>query len=515
MAKIYHDPVLQGFIAQDPLINADTLQPVGTNPEDSGYDVADTVPGTAAYQYGSIGTTSTTAGNLGPRMRIEMLGGQTTDYEVFVTRAGMPGSGVEVAVEMDDGSDGAHWRALETPQVHAQVAEARLDRGGDSPHNWAGVDLENGQALIVWARAGVIRGRRYDLATHDWAAAAVVIADQSRAMDADGAQPTTGGLAGDIVDVLRLDSGRLLVATILQGPAADGNDLAIHYSDDDGLTWRSLTLQGYDVVLPFAVGVQYTAMSWAHYDGQVVQYASSDSGHSFDFVETWNQTPYQTTNPGRPDVCTTLDGTFVVAYHRADGGLQKLYVRRVQSPYLALTAADELEVAGVSTASFDVSIWSTTDGAVYLARSPADRVVVYRSLDSGASWAEYETGLSRLPGTAIDRFRCIPIGPRVLWTIGATAVNLRPDQVLLLAESGGWSMVPMSRVAAGHPIELRGYGGSTTMGDACTWYPLTTPVAVGWTRTGAAPTFPGTGAFRLPPRHWASTSSPATVALPT
>jgi hypothetical protein len=229
-----------------------------------------------------------------------------------------------------------------------------------------------------------------------------------------------------------------------------------------------------------------------------VQYASSDSGHSFDFVETWNATPYQTIDPQRPDICTTLDGTFVVAYHRADGG-QRLYVRRVQSPYLALTDADELQVASLaSVASTDVSIWSTTDGAVYLARSPGERIEVYRSLDFGASWSVYETGLSRLPGSNIDRLRCIPIGPRVLWTLGATGINLRPDQQLLIAESGGWSMVPMSRVAAGHPIELRAFGGSTSMTDAATWYPFTAPSAVGWTRTGAAPSFPGTGAFRMP-----------------
>jgi hypothetical protein len=516
MAKIYHDPVLQGFIAQDPLIHAGTLQPIGSNPQDSAYNVADTIPGMAVYQYGSIAASSATAGNLGPRMRLELLGGQTTDYEIWCTRAGMPGSGCEVAVEMDDGSDGANWRALETPQVHQQIAEARIDRGQDDAHNWAGVDLENGEALIVWAAAGVINGRRYDLATHDWAAAAVTIADQARAMDADGATPQAAALGDNVVDVLRLDSGRLLVCTIVQGPALDGNDLAIHYSDDDGLTWRSLTLQGYDVTLPGGTGVDYTAISWAHYGEQVlllvtttwpdgddtrsgwVQYASSDAGHSFDFVETWNTSPFQAYDAQRPDICTTLDGTFVVAYYRDDSGVPKTYVRRVQSPYLPLTAADEQLVAGTATTSQDVSLWSTTDGAVYLARSPGERITVHRSLDYGASWTEYATGLGKLPGGGVDRFRAISIGPRVLWTLNSTTVGLRPAQQLMLLESGGWSMVPMPRVAAGHPIELRGFGGSSVVTDAATWYPLTTPATVGWTRTGAAPTYPGVGAFRLP-----------------
>ena len=516
MPKIYHDPVLQGFIAQDPLMNAGTLQAVGSNPQDSAYDVADKVPGTAVYQYGSIATSSTTAGNLGPRMQVEMLGEQSTDYEVFVSRAGMPGvDGVEVAVEMDDGADGGNWRARETPQVHAQVSVALLDRGIDEAHNWAGVDLQNGQALVVYANSGVINGRRYDVATHDWAAAAVVIADQSRAMSADGAQPEGTASVDDVVDVLRLDSGRLLVCTIVAGPALDGNDLAIHYSDDDGLTWRSLTLQGYDVTLPAAVGVSYKSISWAHYDGQVllliavqwsegqtvrygwVQYASSDEGHSFDFVETWNVSPYQSYDVYRPDVVTTIDGTFVVGYYRS-GSPPKFEVRRLQSPYLPLTSADATTVLSGASTTTDVSLWSTSDGAVYFAASPGERIVVARSLDYAASWSEYDTGLSRLPGAGLERFRAISIGSRVLWTLQSTGVGLRPAQQLMLVESGGWSMVPMPRVAAGHPSEMRGFGGSASMTDACTWYPLTLPSAVGWTRTGSAPSFPGSGTLALP-----------------
>ena len=132
----------------------------------------------------------------------------------------------------------------------SKMSEASLDRGADGFHNWAGVDLGNGEAVVVWNDSGVLECRRYDTETHDWAAAAVTIADHSRAMDADGAQPAGAGYtSGHPCDVLRLPSGRLLAAVLALGPGG-GVDLVIHYSDDGSLTWRSLTLAGYDVELP-------------------------------------------------------------------------------------------------------------------------------------------------------------------------------------------------------------------------------------------------------------------------
>jgi len=514
MARLDLDSALCGFILPDPRITDDALQAVGGGTNESDYTQASPVPGVAAYQYGSIGRSSTTAGDLGPSLRLQVLGEQAADFRSTVTRAGMPGTGCEIAVRRDFGADGAHWFGRTTPQVWQQVSAAALDRGADGRHNWAGVDLENGQALVVWNNASVIYGRRYNVGSHDWAAAAVTIADHTRAMDADGAQPAGAAYtSGYPVDVLRLPTGRLLVAALVLGPGG-GVDLVIHYSDDDALTWRSLTLAGYDVELP--AGADYDSISWAHTheaalllvgmswsEGQTthrgwVQYASSDIGHSFDFVETWNDGATQTSEY-RPDIATTLDGVFIVASVAATGGAtREVRVRRIASPYLALRQADVVAVAASSASAEDVTAWADTTGAVGVAWSDIERVLVARSVDGGASWVPYVTALTRIPGATLGRFRAVSIGSRVLWTMQDTATGARPDQWLALVESGGWTMAPMSRVSAGHPFELRGFGGPSATPPDLTWLPLAKPETYGWTLTGATVAISGSGAWSLP-----------------
>jgi len=514
MARIDLDSALCGFILPDPRITDDALQAVGAGTNASDFTQASPVPGVAAYQYGSIGRSSTTAGDLGPSLRVQVLGEQALPFRSTVTRAGMPGTGCEVAVRRDFAAEGDQWLGRSTSQVWQQMSAAELDRGSDGRHNWAGVDLENGQALVVWNDASVIYGRRYDLGSHDWAAAAVTIADHTRAMDADGAQPAGAAYtSGHPVDVLRLPTGRLLVAALVLGPGG-GVDLVIHYSDDDALTWRSLTLAGYDVELP--AGADYDSISWAHSheaalllvgmswaEGQTtyrgwVQYASSDIGHSFDLVETWKDGATQTSE-FRPDVTTTLDGVFVVTSIAATGGAtREVRVRRIASPYLALRQADAVAVDTTQPTAEDVTSWSDTAGAVYVAWTDIERVRVARSLDGGAAWTTYTTAVTRLPGSTIDRFRAIPIGSRVLWTVQDAANGGRPDQWLALYESGGWTMAPMSRVAAGHPFELRGFGGASATPPDLTWLPLAKPEVYGWTLSGSTAAISGSGAWSLP-----------------
>jgi len=513
------DRALAGLLLPAQLISAATLQPVGVGVTDSSFTQAMPVPGVAEYQRGSIGRSSSTAGDLGPSLSPRVVGEQSSDLEIMVTRAGMPGSGCEVAVRRQMGDAGLQWFGRSTDQVLQQTSEASLDRGVDGPHNWAGVDLQNGEAVVVWNNSGVISARRYDSTSHDWVAPAVVVADHSLPMDADGAQPEPAAYtSGHPVDVLRLPTGRLLAAALVLGPGG-GVDLVVHYSDDDALTWRSLTLAGYDVELP--AGATYDSISWHHSHELVlllvgsswtdeqtarrgwVQYASSDMGHSFELVEDWN--PWATGQPyvRRPDVTATPDGVFVAAYIEGlPGGSLTLQVRRTASPYLPLRSADAIDLVSLSgSVADDVSIWCDTVGHLYVAWSAGDRVQVARSFDGGVTWSAFETALTRLPGAGVDRFRAIPLGSRVLWTLQETATGARPDQWLALVESGGWTMAPMSRVSSGHPFELRAFGGSATGLDSVTWIPLASPSSYGWTGVGAAGSISTTGAFAL---SWSS-----------
>lgn len=511
MGRIDLDGALCGFILPDPRVSDSTVRPVGTGTNDSDVTQADPVPGVAAYQYGSIGRSSTTAGDKGPALRVQVLGEQVEDFATMVTRAGMPGTGCELAVRRTYGATGERWSGRSTPQVWQQLSAASLDRGVDGAHNWAGVDLENGEALLVWHNAGVIYGRRYDVSSHDWVAPAVTIADHTLAMDADGAQPAGAAYTdGHPVDVLRLPTGRVLVAALVLGPGG-GVDLVIHYSDDDALSWRSLTLAGYDVELP--AGSTYDSISWAHSHEAVllligmswvdeqtmyrgwVQYASSDIGHSFELVQSWKDYTPGADVYGRPDVSCTLDGVFVVASRENVAGSGVTYnvqIRRIASPYLPLLEADGIDAATGAAFADDVSIWTDSTGAMFVSWSQNETLRVARSLDGGASWSPYETQFTRLPGSSIGRFRCIPIGSRVLWTVQDTANGARPDQWLALVESGGWTMAPMSRVTAGHPFELRGFGGG------CTWLPLAKPESYGWTLTGTTAAVSSSGSFALP-----------------
>ena len=74
MGRIDLDGALCGFILPDPLVSDSTVRPVGTGTNDSDVTQADPVPGVASYQYGSIGRSSTTAGDKGPALRVQVLG---------------------------------------------------------------------------------------------------------------------------------------------------------------------------------------------------------------------------------------------------------------------------------------------------------------------------------------------------------------------------------------------------------------------------------------------------------
>jgi len=516
------DSVLTGILVPDPLISGDTLRPIGATAADSSYTEQGPIPGPLVYQRGSIGATSATAGNLGPQLEPFLIGAQNEAVAVRVQRGGMPGiGGCEVACRTptvdDDDNATTIWQGWTTPQVIEQGSTAFLDRGYDGPRNLDAQDIGNGLLYVVWNDQGTVYGRIYDINAHDWSGSAVTIVDPTRAMDEDGAQPQASSLAsGNPVAITRTGTGRLLVAVIVQGPGTDV-DLAINYSDDDGATWIASTLSGYDIPLPYDAARDYECISMAWYQGSVllvvggsqtdgedvtpawVQYASSSDGASFNMVEDGFAVAYDV-DPYRPMVGVTLDGTWVVSYQlRPGGGTQGVYCRRISSPYLPLSAADQVGVASpVATLSLvDTAQWLSPDGTVNIGFVRGERVAVARSIDSGATWAEFDTALLKLPGAAVGRLFGFGVNSRVVWLVQDVATGARPDQWLMLVESGGWTMVPMPRVNSNHPSELRGFGGSASVTDAATYLPLAAPPAYGWTLTGTAGTVAASGEWRI------------------
>ncbi len=500
----YDSDAFAAILLHDPLISDATRDEAS-----SSYTQRGAVPGVAVYQRESIGYSSATAGTLGPQLKLHAVGSQSSDIQARVSRAGMPGDGLEIVTRVADvaAESGTSWRAGTTPQVLEDIAAAVLNRGLDGVRNFDGVDLGDGNALVVWNNQAIIYGRIYDRSTKDWSAAAVTIADHTRAMDADGAQPGGAGYVDDSpVAVMRLPTGRLMVAAMVLGPGS-GADLVTHYSDDNGLTWRSGTLQGYDIELP--QGASYDSIDWAYSAESVllligeeyqdgddtlrgwVQYASSDLGASFRLVQDWNDGA-STYAVDRPSIAVDLVGTFHVFYTRTSlgGGTRYVQVRSIASPWVPLRGVDAIDIRSAVSSSLtarDVTAWAETTGSLWVAwGSDSSQVRAARSDSYGLSWAVLSTPLLSTAPTDLDRLLAIPVGGGVLWLVGASTGLTRPAQWLTLCESGGWTMLPQPRVAAGHPFELRGWADS--------WPAVALPTVMGWTlASGTAATVAASG----------------------
>lgn len=499
---------LQAVLLHDPLITDDRRD---TTHGSYAATQRGPLPGVAVYQTGDIGVSSATAGNLGPTLRVLAMGQQDDNaVAVMVDRAGMPGDGCEVVTRVYDADAGADvWRAGSTPTVLDRMGAPALDRGGDGPRNVDGVRLADGSALVVWHNSGIIYCRTYDPTTGDWAAAAVTVADHTRAMDADGAMPTAAGIVDDSpVCVERLPSGRLLVAVLVEGPdAAADADLAMHYSDDDGATWIASTLQGYDTPVPS--GADYDCIEMAHSGDSVLmlisavwtdgeqavhrgwlQYASDDIGGSFRLVQTWND-GNSTDEVGRPTIVVDNAGRYHVLHHLYTSSYvtSTPQVRSISSPWEPLREVTATQIsAGISVSTTDCVGWAESTGLLWAAWEDGEQIRLARSVDLGQTWTQLDTALTTTPGLSWSRLLAVPCGGGVLWLVAGTGLT-RPIQNMSLLQSGGWTMLPQPRVGAGHPGELRGWDQ--------TWHAVCLPTVHGWTLTGTAGTVAISGDYAM------------------
>lgn len=524
---IVQDAALAAVLVPDPLISAATLVAPGSAPEDSDLTLGAPTAGEPVWRpelaslAGTHGTAAGALGVRGPDLRLIAAGPQTADLRVRVTRAGLPGGGLEVAVGVRDVdatsappvADGWRWHGGSQPHIIEEVAAGVvLDKGINGRRNLAMVEADDGHVVVLTANSS-LKARRYDPATLDWSGAAVAVADPAQAMGQDTATPKT---RADVCAILRLPSGRLLAGAYVENTDYDG-EISTYWSDDHGQSWRSASLGAVDVAL--AAGRTVTGLELA-YDPQTdavlallsaaytdgddtvpgwVQYASGDLGATLDFVEDWADGDTGSLNaPGHPSVVPDpVGGGLVVLYGVSTGVGAAVRQRRLASPYLPLRQAVEELLVAVATASRPADIVAFADpaGALWVAWTPSTTGVtgLLRSDDGALTWAALATPLLAPGAGAIDRLHACPLrgrrGSGVVWALTDTAETERAPQRMLLVHAGGWQQLLQPRVAGGYPYELRGW--------SATWLPYGYPTNLGWTAASGPGTLATVGTWGL------------------
>lgn len=517
------DSALAGLIVPDPLISADTLVAIGTSP-DSTHALGSPTPGSPVFSP-TLTSVAGTHGARGPDLRLQLSGNQADDLTIRCQRGGMPGAGCEVVVGVADATvsssdpiaDERRWYGWSTPNVIEQISEEVLDKGIDLPQNLGGVETVDGRICYVYGNMGKLTARRFDPATLEWDGAAVDIADDTEPMNADGAIPTH---VTSYCDVVRLGSGRLLVASLIQNNELD-YEVVTHWSDDHGETWRSASWNGVDVAVdPVAVTLDGLRMCYdpasdtcllllaTVYDlGQGpkngwIQYASDDAGASWYLIEDWADGE-SSDEIGRPAIVASPIGAgFIVLYVAPTGVTRNLFQRRIASPFSPLRdATAETAVSTlVSGGNYPEDVTAFTDGTgrIWAAWSPTGAAAqVAYTANNGDTWARLTTPLYEpTTTTGLDRLFGVPFGcvadgafAGVIWALGDTANGARADYQFVLACAGGWRAMCQPRVAGGWPYELRAWD--------VDWVPLYAPSVSGWANSGGAGSLPGTGAWRL------------------
>lgn len=506
MAELSLDSgALAGFLTHDPLLSTATLQPVGVGATDSSFTLGSPQPGRAVFKPLLTGA-SATLGTRGPDLRLITSGAQKGDQRVMVARAGLPGGDLAVVVADTSGADPV-WYGASQPHIIEEATADALDVGLDGPLVSGMVETDDGHVCVVWHSSAAVMARRWDPEALDWAAAAVTVLDQAAAADDDTATPDTK----QVVDVIKLSSGRLLAVTV--GQLAARLILVSAWSDDHGQTWRSASIGAADLSLPSSttlVGLRLgydriheaalCLLAITYPDGQDgtrkgwVQFASPDSGAAWQLIENWSDGDSGSATVGRPAiVADPITGALLVLEVSGTGaGIAEVRQRRIGTPYAPLRSATVEVVAALAAAALpaDVTAWSDRTGALWAAWSPEGTAArVARSLDGGETWAKLTTPLYDAGAAGLDRLSACSIGAATLWIIGDTVGGVRPDQIRQVVQAGGWQTLCQPATAADWPRELEGW--------AHTWSALIGPVSAGYSNSGGAGTMAAAGDWRL------------------
>ena len=504
-------------VAQGPyvglLVPSDIVQHANLRVNDgttgnSAYTQAGPQPGVPEYDQDEVASSSSTAGDYGPSMSMDALGemGANDAYHLKALKGGFPGQNVTLARR--DSLTSGHWRGWNTHNVIGHIErDYLLNRAGTGGTNvsYTQVTTADNQAMAVWWDGMQIKCRKYDPDGRTAGAEVVIVDVAAAAINDDGSSYDNFGTTSNVLDALRLPSGRLIVYYLTRevDGAANTAQLWAAYSDDNGATWRTGQYLGLDAPLDVSGGVYklraayvnegvvlFIELGWlveqTPYRG-IVQYGSDDAGLNFVKVRDEQELGTTDNNSHIDVVVSEADGTFVVVWEQDINNF--LRFNRLASPFTPFVQDAQTMVSSV--APNHIVAYSDPGGWLYCTFDDSDGVELYYSRDGGVSWAIVEPVFNHNESTNTFVWDITVAKGRAVWIIGQTASNggalPLTDHKMWWMECGGWNTLCQPRVLGTDPTVNRGFG-SVSSPEAGVWFPSDKPEDFGFNLTGTTRT---------------------------
>lgn len=386
--------------------------------------------------------------------KASISGGQDTDAEVYVSRAGQP----NISPTAQDGMSVIHRAAAGTwkgwsgfGESHGFEGISNISTIFDFSHHDC-VTIPSSQKVVAVYGVNVgddgtdIAGpdsRVLDPSTWVWDAK-VDIDDNDNPVD------------NYDVAIAIVPNERLIVMSLkdLSGASSDWR-WTMRYSDDEAVSWTvgsTLPFSSIDNRLDNTSGLCQTKIV-SDNQGNIlfvraaangvfaVQYASSSQGAVFSQVGG----DWTTSSPTMINLLKLKSGSLAMVAENNGG----MHFTKISSPFVALEDATSVQINGSTPAS--VSAWVDDDGIVYAAMAQGARVRTWVSSDEGANWVEMssswpadgqgfnsgDSGSQYLPAAATTTMgRAVLLGNTV--DSGGGSVF---DGAVWVVQLGGWSNV--------------------------------------------------------------------------
>tara|TARA_S200002703_G_scaffold157499_1_gene165473 strand:- start:579 stop:3845 length:3267 start_codon:yes stop_codon:yes gene_type:complete len=315
--------------------------------------------------------------------------------------------------------------------------------------------------------------------------------------------------------LLELPDGSVLLFAWQVDTGAEEAQISVWRSTDAGSTWAVVSSYALATVVGQAAsgagstGFDLGRIRAAHQNGQIAllvslnsrdtsvtdteviwQYASDDEGATFSRIDAMVA---DTTNGYNGEILPALGGGFLAFnFDPVSGDLDQ---RRLGSAFQAMTTVAATEISqpdkGAPGPIGNSAAWRDPDGTLYLVfnqpnASTAQGVVIKRSTDDGASWADlFQDSLETLffsgdASTFLRDYTCAPFEGRVaMVTRFSSDPGTKDDASLACCYLGGSTTVTM-------PSYSQFRRDTQQVSFARSWVAIEQPGDVsGWTATGA------------------------------